>query len=84
MGEKDVAEKRLLTYADVFANIMNVGLFQGDEIIRPEELTTVLPQSTYKAEGKLRSQERDIAKLWKDSELRLALLGLETSRLSTP
>ncbi len=77
MGEKDVAEKRLLTYADVFANIMNVGLFQGDEIIRPEELTTVLPQSTYKAEGKLRSQERDIAKLWKDSELRLALLGLE-------
>ena len=77
MGEKDVAEKRLLTYADVFANIMNVGLFQGDEVIRPEELTTILPQSTYKAEGKLRSQERDIAKLWKDSELRLALLGLE-------
>lgn len=77
MGEKDIAEKRLLMYADVFANIVNVGLFRGKEVIRPEELTDVLPQSTYKAEGRLREQERDVAKLWKKSELRLALLGFE-------
>lgn len=77
MAEKDIAEKQLLSYADVFANILNVGLFDGDEVIHPEELTDVLPQSTYKADGKLREQERDVAKLWKDSELRLALFGLE-------
>lgn len=77
MGEKDIAEKKLLTYPDIFANILNVSLFHGDEVIRPEELTDILPQSTYKAEGKLREQDRDIAKLWKDNELHLALLGLE-------
>lgn len=77
MGEKDIAEKKLLAYPDIFANILNVGLFHGDEVIHPDELTDVLPQSTYKADGKLREQERDIAKLWKDNELRLALLGIE-------
>ncbi len=34
MAEKDIAEKQLLAYADVFANILNVGLFEGDEAIR--------------------------------------------------
>ena len=77
MAEKGIAEKQLLSYADVFANILNVGLFDGDGVIHPEELTDVLPQSTYKADGKLREQERDVAKLWRDSELRLALFGLE-------
>ena len=77
VGEKDIAEKKLLAYADVFANILNVGLFGGDEVIHSEELTDVSPQSTYKVKGKLREQERDVAKLWKDSELRLALFGIE-------
>lgn len=77
MGEKDIAEKRLLLHDDIFASIWNVGMFHGDEVIRPDELTDVLPRSTYKAGGKLHEQERDIAKLWKDSELRLALLGVE-------
>ena len=63
MAEKDIAEKQLLSYADVFANIMNVILLQGDEVVHPEELTDVLPQSTYKVDGKLRQQERDVAKL---------------------
>lgn len=84
VGEKDIAEKQLLSYADVFANIMNVGLFHGKEIIRPEELTDVPPQSTYKMEGKLREQERDVAKFWKNSELRLALLGLENQSQIDP
>ena len=77
MAEKDIAEKQLLAYADVFANILNVGLFEGDEAIRPDELTDVLPRSTYNADGRLREQERDVVKLWKGNELRLALFGLE-------
>ena len=68
VGEKDIAEKKLLAYADVFANILNVGLFGGDEVIHSEELTDVSPQSTYKVKGKLREQERDVAKLWKDKD----------------
>ena len=63
MAEKDIAEKQLLSYADVFANIMNVILFQGDEVVHPEELTDELPHPTYKVDGKLRQQERDVAQL---------------------
>ena len=36
MGEKDIAEKVLEDYNDVFADIVNVLLFQGDQIVKPE------------------------------------------------
>lgn len=36
MGEKDIAEKVLEDYNDVFADIVNVLLFQGEQIVKPE------------------------------------------------
>lgn len=78
MAEKDTAEKQLLQYADVFANVANVLLFDGEKLIAPEELEDVLPRSTYCGKkGKLREQERDVAKLWKKNKIRIAFLGLE-------
>ena len=78
MAEKDTAEKQLFQYADVFANVVNVLLFAGEALIAPEELTDVLPRSTYRGKkGKLREQERDVAKLWKKNKIRIAFLGLE-------
>ena len=38
MGAKDITEKTLESYSDVFADIINVLLFQGHRIIREEEL----------------------------------------------
>ena len=38
MGEKDIAEKILLAYNDVFSDIINVLLFGGQEIIRENDL----------------------------------------------
>ena len=38
MGEKDIAEKILLAYNDVFSDIVNVLLFGGQEIIRENDL----------------------------------------------
>lgn len=38
MGEKDIAEKVLEDYNDVFADIVNVLLFQGEQIVKPEQL----------------------------------------------
>ena len=38
MGEKDIAEKILLAYNDVFSDIVNVLLFGGQEIIRLQEV----------------------------------------------
>ena len=38
MAEKDIMEKTLESYADDFADIINVLLFHGERIIQEEEL----------------------------------------------
>lgn len=38
MAEKDIAEKTLEAYDDVFADIVNVLLFQGRHFVKEEEL----------------------------------------------
>jgi len=77
LGEKDATEKTLESYADVFADIVNVLLFEGQPLIVPEDLRDALPRSVYKADGKLHEQERDTAKFWLSGQIRIALLGLE-------
>ena len=50
MGEKDITEKILADYNDVFADIMNGLLFAGEQKIRPEALENTSIHSQYKAE----------------------------------
>ena len=38
MAEKDIAEKTLEAYNDVFADIVNVLLFQGKHFVKEDEL----------------------------------------------
>lgn len=38
MSEKDIAEKTLEAYNDVFADIVNGLLFDGKEVVKEEEL----------------------------------------------
>ncbi|MCR5621233.1 MAG: Rpn family recombination-promoting nuclease/putative transposase [Treponema sp.] len=78
MGGKDIAEKALEAYNDVFCDIVNVLLFGGEELVKEDELTEATPLSVYKEDaGKLHEQERDIAKFWKDGRIRICLYGLE-------
>ena len=49
MAEKDIAEKILEDYPDVFADIVNGLLFNGKTVIRPEELEDSKIQSAYRA-----------------------------------
>ncbi len=77
MSEKDIAEKTLEAYNDVFADIVNVLLFQGRHFIKEDELEEESPYSSYKADGKLHAQERDVAKYWKRGLVHIALYGLE-------
>ena len=77
VAEKDMAEKTLEAYEDVFADIVNVLLFHGKQFVKEEELEDAVARSTYKADGKLREQERDTAKYWKKQLVRIALIGLE-------
>lgn len=63
---------------DVFADILNVLLFDGKQVVRPEELFDVGLRSQFKADtGREHEQERDVAKYWiRDGKI-LAMFGLE-------
>lgn len=78
MAQKDMAEKLLEDYNDVFADIVNVLLFDGRMVVMEDELEKTGTQSHYKADdSRLHEQERDIAKYWKRGGTRIALCGLE-------
>lgn len=77
MAEKDTTEKILESYNDVFADIVNVFLFNGKEVLKPEELVDQAPRAAYKADGKIREIERDVAKRWMNQNIRIACLGIE-------
>lgn len=51
MGEKDIAEKILLAYNDVFSDIINVLLFGGQEIIWENDLEDQIYNEELKEEG---------------------------------
>ena len=67
MGQKDITEKLLEDYNDVFADIINGLIFKGEQRVKPEELSNDNVHSQYKADdGKLHELERDAAKHWKE------------------
>ena len=84
MGEKDITEKTLEAYNDVFADIVNVLLFNGEQLIRPEDLVDQTPRSVYKADDKIREIERDVAKRWIKNNIRIACIGLENQTMPDP
>jgi hypothetical protein len=77
LKDKDIAEKILEDYPDVFADIVNGFLFNGNEVVKPEELEDMQLRSAYRAEQKLHDMERDVAKRWKKNGIRIACVGFE-------
>ena len=77
MGSKDITEKNLEAWNDVFADIVNVLLFKGEQIIQENELEADTTKSMFKADEKIHEQERDVSKFWKNGEIRIAILGFE-------
>jgi len=76
--EKDITEKRLESYVDVFADIINVLLFNGERKMQADDLLDSLPHSVYKGtEKKIHDEERDVAKFWLNGKIKIALVGLE-------
>ena len=84
MAEKDVTEKILESYNDVFSDIVNVLLFGGKEVVAPDELEDQAPRAYYKADGKVRELERDVAKRWKKGNIRVACIGFENQTQADP
>ena len=78
MAEKDKVQKTLESYNDVFADIVNVMLFNGRRVIKENDLTDAQIFSYYKMDGKkVHGQERDVAKIWNNGEIRISFIGLE-------
>ena len=84
MSGKDTSEKILESYNDVFSDIVNVLLFHGRQVLAPDELEDQAPRSYYKADGKIREIERDVAKRWKNGNIRVACIGFENQTASDP
>ena len=77
MAEKDITEKILADYNDVFADIVNVLLFDGRQVVSADDLETVKDRSQYKADGKIHQQERDVSKILKSGKTQITLFGFE-------
>ena len=74
--DKDILEKKLEDYNDVFADIIN-GLLPLDEKIAPEDLQDVRTRNVYSSSGEIHEQERDTVKLWTKGGIIFCLLVLE-------
>ena len=78
MGVKDIEQKQLEDYNDVFADIVNVNVFAGRQVVKKNELVNTKDKTRFKStDGVITEQERDVAKWWKKSKVRIALIGLE-------
>ena len=84
MAQKDASEKILESYNDVFSDIVNVLLFKGRRVLSENELEDQAPRSYYKADGKIHEIERDVAKRWKNGNIRVACIGFENQTASDP
>lgn len=82
MGAKDITEKTLEAYNDVFSDIVNGLLFHGKQLVQEDMLTDAQPVSMYKADSGIHEQERDVSKYWVKTEggrinVRIAFFGIE-------
>ena len=78
MGEKDSLEKKLLMFNDVFAEFINGIMFDGEEVVKEDELFDLSGWSQYKGDdSKYRIQDRDVVKLWKKENVIISLIGIE-------
>ena len=77
MAEKDVTEKILEANNDVFSDIINGCLYQGEQVVLPDDLQDHFAIRSYENKGKLYSTERDVSKLWTDGVFTIACLGVE-------
>jgi hypothetical protein len=81
LAEKDITERTLESYNDVFADIVNVLLFNGEQIVKEDDLEQVTTNSCYKIGDNIKEQERDEEKLWKNNLIRISAFGFENQTI---
>ena len=62
MGQKDLSQKHLESYPDVFADVVNALLYEGRQMVKENELVPAPTESFYRTDGKrLRNQFQDVS-----------------------
>jgi len=77
MQEKDITQKMLEHYNDVFADIVNVLLFNGERIVKENSLIDTPTVSSLKMDARIHHQNRDVSKYWQHNKINIAMLGFE-------
>lgn len=77
MPEKDTCEKILFSHNDTFADIINTLLFNGEQLVKADALIDCDTSSGYKFFNELKSQDRDISKIWTEHNVKLCIIGIE-------
>ena len=63
MGQKDLSEKNLEFYPDVFADTVNALLYEGKSVVSPDSLKPAPTETLYPdKKGRLRNQFQDVSK----------------------
>ena len=81
---KDHYEKKFIDLNDIFADIINTLIFNGEERIKEEDLTSAMTRSAYTVDGLFEEQERDSKKFWKNRSVNIAILGIENQTAKDP
>lgn len=61
MAEKDILEKVLMSYADVFADCINVLMYSGKRRFKPEDIQPAPTESFYRGRKRIHNQFCDIS-----------------------
>ena len=77
MAEKDITEKLLTDIDEVFADIYNNLCFNGENIIKPDDLSSASVTTVFISNDVTRGLISDVSKIYKNSNLTLALLNIE-------
>ena len=77
MAEKDITEKHLTDIDEVFADIYNNLCFNGENIIKPDDLSNASVTTAFISNDVTRGLISDVSKIYKNSNLTLALLNIE-------
>lgn len=81
MAEKDILEKVLLAYSDVFADRENTLVYKGRKRLKAEDICPAPTESFYRGKDEVHNQFEDVsAYLMEKGEIKLQfLIGNETA-----
>ena len=75
---KDLTEKNLVEAPEVFADISNANLYDGEQVIQPEDLELLPQEMHYKdSEGKPAKVMADVRMRWRKNGTIIALIQME-------